>query len=268
VIRRRGRVALALTSVLTSLAASVPTAAFAGEQTAAYRASGAQSRLFDQYDNDGYSLAVAAGEGGSVELKVRVLDAPLESAAPFPTAAGVDRALPAAPERDAFARAKTRGSATQAEAVRKMLLAIASEIRYDADRDRNQDPAAVFASRRAYCVGYAELAVDLLRRVGISARTVQGVLRTDAGADRYDAEIGGVYHRWIEVWYPDRGYAFSDPAASINGVDARYVPFDRRSLTRPKSLTITEVQRPEGVLGYSRVSAGPTTLLIRASAIR
>ena len=65
---------------------------------------------------------------------------------------------------------------------------------YDPDRDRNQDPAAVFASRRAYCVGYAELAVDLLRRVGISARTVQGILRTDAGADRYDPEIGGVYH--------------------------------------------------------------------------
>jgi transglutaminase-like putative cysteine protease len=264
VIRRRGGVVLAIS--LASLAASISSAAFAGEQTAAYRASGVQSGLFDQYDNDGYSLAVASGPGGSVELRVRVVDAPLESAAPFPTAARPDSALAPAPERDAFAREKTRGSATQAEAVRRMLLAVASEIRYDADRDRNQDPAAVFASRRAYCVGYAELAVDLLRRVGIAARTVQGVLRTDASADRYDVEIGGVYHRWIEVWYPDRGYAFSDPAASINGVDARYVPFDRRSLTRPKGLTITEVQRPEGVLEYSRVSAGPTTVLIRASA--
>jgi transglutaminase-like putative cysteine protease len=266
VTRWSGRVAFAV--ALPSLAASVASTAFAGEQTAGYRASGAQSGLFDQYDNDGYSLAVAAGAGGSVELKVRVLDAPLESAAPFPTAAGPDRALPPAPERDAFAREKTRGSATQAEAVRSVLLAIASEIRYDADRDRNQDPAAVFASRRAYCVGYAELAVDLLRRVGISARTVQGVLRTDAGADRYDADIGGVYHRWIEVWYPDRGYAFSDPAASINGVDARYVPFDRRSLTRPKSLRIAQVQRPEGVLRYSPVRAGMTTVLVRASAQR
>ena len=31
------------------------------------------------------------------------------------------------------------------------------------------------------------------------------------GADRYEPEIGGAYHRWIEVWYPDRGYVFSDP---------------------------------------------------------
>ena len=69
----------------------------------------------------------------------------------------------------------------------------------------------MFASRRAYCVGFAELAVDLLRRVGISARTVQGILRTDPGADGYEAAIGGVYHRWIEVYYPDRGYVFSDP---------------------------------------------------------
>ncbi|HEY6147832.1 MAG TPA: hypothetical protein VIZ69_09045, partial [Thermoanaerobaculia bacterium] len=113
----------------------------------------AQSGLFDQYDNDGYSLAVAAGAGGSVELKVRVLDAPLESAARFPSAAAPDRSLPPAPDRDAFAREKARGSATQAEAVRRILLAVASEIRYDPDRDRNQDPGAVFASRRAYCVG-------------------------------------------------------------------------------------------------------------------
>jgi hypothetical protein len=264
VTRWSGGIALAL----ASFAASFPSAVFAGEQTAAYRASGAQSGLFDQYDNDGYSLAVASGAGGSVELRVRVVDAPLESAAPFPTAAGPDRTLPPAAERDSFAREKTRGSATQAEAVRRLLLAVASEIRYDADRDRNQDPAAVFASRRAYCVGYAELAVDLLRRVGISARTVQGVLRTDAGADRYDPEIGGVYHRWIEVWYPDRGYAFSDPAASINGVDARYVPFDRRSLTRPKSLRITEVQPREGLLRYSPVRVGITTVLVRASTER
>ncbi|HYK41499.1 MAG TPA: transglutaminase-like domain-containing protein [Thermoanaerobaculia bacterium] len=266
--RRSGGAASGAVFVLASLTASVSSVAIAGEQTAAYRASGAQSGLFDQYDNDGYSLSVASGEGGVLDLRVRVVDAPLESAAPYPTKALPDRALSPAPEREAFAREKAQGSATQAEAVRRLLVAVASEVRYDADRDRNQDPAAVFASRRAYCVGYAELAVDLLRRIGISARTVQGVLRTEKTADRYDPAIGGVYHRWIEVWYPDRGYAFSDPAASVNGIDARYIPFDERSLTRPKSLTITEVQRPEGVLGYSRVPAGTTTVLIRASAKR
>jgi transglutaminase-like putative cysteine protease len=239
--------------------------ALAGEQAAVYRASGADARLFDQYDNDGYSLAVAAQPDGSLELTVRVSDAPLESRAPFPTKLAADGALPAAPDRDEYARRLVDGSRTQAEAVRRVLLGIASEIRYDPDRVRNQDPAAVFSTRRAYCVGFAELAVDLLRRIRVRARTVQGVLRTEPGSDRYEAEIGGAYHRWIEVWYPDRGWVFSDPWASVNGIDARYLPFDRRALTRPKGLTVTEVVPAEGSLGYASVKAGPTVVRVRST---
>ncbi len=236
-----------------------------GEQRAVYHADGAQTGLFDQYDNDGYSLAVAPTADGGVELRVRVVDARLESSAPYRAGAPSEPSLPRAPDRDAFARALARESRTQAAAVRRVLLGIAAEVRYDPDRLRNQDPAAVFASRRAYCVGFAELAVDLLRRVGISARTVQGILRTDASADRYERDIGGVYHRWIEVWYPDRGYVFSDPAASINGVDARYVPFDRRSLRRPESLRVTAAIPPTGRLDYSSVRAGDATVRVRTA---
>lgn len=237
----------------------------AGEQRAVYRAAGAQAGLFDQYDNDGYSLAAAPAADGGVELRVRVVDARLESSAPYRAGAAHDAALAPAPDRDAFARALARGSRTQAGAVRRVLLGIATEVRYDGDRLRRQDPAAVFASRRAYCVGFAELAVDLLRRLGISARTVQGILRTDASADRYEKEIGGVYHRWIEVWYPDRGYVFSDPAASINGVDARYVPFDRRSLKRPESLRLVAAVPPSGRLDYEPVRAGDVTMRVRTA---
>lgn len=240
--------------------------AFGAEQTAVYRAGGAEAGLFDQYDNDGYSLAVVAASDGSLELRVRVSDAPLESRAPYPTATSRDDSLPPAADRDAFAAALAKGSGTQAEAVRRILLAIAKEVTYDPDRLRNQDPAAVFGSRRAYCVGFAELAVDLLRRVGIRARTVQGILRTEPGSDRFEAAIGGAYHRWIEVYYPDRGYVFSDPWASVNGVDARYLPFDRRSLRRPQSLTVVEVKASEGVLGYVPVQAGRVTVRVRSTA--
>ncbi|MEO8432162.1 MAG: transglutaminase-like domain-containing protein [Acidobacteriota bacterium] len=236
-----------------------------GEQRAVYHADGAQAGLFDQYDNDGYSLAAAPAAGGGLELRVRVVDSPLESAAPYPTGATPDRALPPAPDRDTFAKSLAAGSRTQAAAVSRVLLGIASEVRFDPDRLRNQDPSAVFASRRAYCVGFAELAVDLLRRVGIPARTVQGILRADPSADRYEREIGGVYHRWIEVFYPDRGYVFSDPSASVNGVDARYVPFDRRSLKRPHALRLTEAAPPSGRLDYASVRAGPVTMRVRAS---
>jgi transglutaminase-like putative cysteine protease len=236
----------------------------ASEQSAVYRAVGADARLFDQYDNDGYSLEVSAGANGSVELKVRVSDSPLASNAPFPARERPRAARVAAPDRDAFARGLAAGSRTEAEAVRRVLLGLAARVAYDPDRLRRQDPGAVFSSGRAYCVGFAELAVDLLARIGIAARTVQGVLTTEPGADGYEANIGGAFHRWIEVYYPDRGYVFSDPLSSVNGVDARYVAFSRRAWTRPHNLALTALSRT-GDLSYDTLRAGDKTLRVRAT---
>jgi hypothetical protein len=72
-----------------------------------------------------------------------------------------------------------------------------------------------------------------------------------------------VYHRWIEVFYADRGYVFSDPAASINGVDARYIPFERRALTRPQSLRVTELSPVKGSLLYETVRSADSVLRVR-----
>jgi len=202
----RGPRAVAL---VVALAAAASRCA-AADELAVYRAGGPDAALFDQYDNDGYSLAVSRAADGSLSLTVRVSAAPLQSRAPFPPRAP-EPGPPPSDERDAWAAAHAAGARTQAQAVERILSGIASEIRYDPDRDRRQDPSAVFASRRAHCVGFAELAVDLLRRAGISARTVQGILRTPTNAVGYDVAIGGVYHRWIEVYYPDRGYVFSVP---------------------------------------------------------
>jgi hypothetical protein len=232
------------------------------EETAVYRARGADARLFDQYDNDGYTHSVAARDDGALELTVRVSDSPLGSRAPFPTSFPVDAALSPAPDRDVLAGNLAAGTVRQAEAVERVLVGIAGLVRYDPDRQRRQDPAAVLASRRAHCVGFAELAVDLLRRVGIPTRTVQGILRTGPGQEGYEAEIGGAYHRWIEVYYPDRGFVFSDPWTSVNGVDARYVPFARRSLERPRMLAL-EVVSSSGQLGYGRVRSGDATVRLR-----
>jgi transglutaminase-like putative cysteine protease len=247
---------------LGAIAFAVAAVAAGAEQVARYRGYGDALRLFDQFDNDGYSLAVSAGPGGSVELSVRVSDSPLASRAPFPTRLPRDRNLPRAPERDAFADTSARGATTEAAAVERILGALAATVRYDPDHVRRQDPATVFSEKRANCVGLSELAVDLLRRAGIRARTVQGVLKTEPGTPAYDPEIGGAYHRWIEVHYPDRGFAFSDPSASVNGVDARYLPFSRRAYSRPKDLRLTPVLM-SGTLGYHSVRAGSTRLLLR-----
>jgi transglutaminase-like putative cysteine protease len=244
-------------------AAAIAAVASGGEQVARYRGEGEAARLFDQFDNDGYSLAVSAGPKGSVELLVRVSDSPLSSRAPYPTGLPRDPALPRAPERDAFAESNARGSVTEAIAVERLLAALATLVRYDPDRVRRQDPSAVFTEKRANCVGLSELAVDLLRRAGIRARTVQGVLKSDPGTAGYDPEIGGVYHRWIEVHYPDRGFVFSDPSASVNGVDARYLPFGRRAYAKPRDLRLRPMSF-SGDLAYETLRAGEVALRRRA----
>jgi len=246
-------------AILAALA--LPPAALADE-LALYRARTADAGLFDQYDNDGYSLAVSPGDKGSLELRVRVSGQPLASRSPFPTGMPREPGLAASAERDAFAETLASGSRTEAEAVERILSAIASSVRYDPDRVRRQDPASVFASRRAHCVGFAELSVDLLRRVGIPARTVQGILRARPGSDGYEAAIGGVYHRWIEIYYPDRGFVFSDPSSSINSVDSRYVPFGKRALERPRNLTLTQIES-SGRLDYPVLRLPDATLRIR-----
>ena len=250
--------------VLAAACAAAAPRAGRADELAVYRATGAEPGLFDQYDNDGYSLAVARGRDGALELSVRVSGSALASRAPYPPSAPPvrDATLPPAPERDAWAAALAGDARTEADAVERILAGIAGAVRYDADRARRQDPASVFASRRAHCVGFAELAVDLLRRAGLTARTVQGVLRTASDAEGYDSHIGGVYHRWIEVYYPDRGFVFSDPSASINGVDARYIPFGRRELERPRGLTLTSVET-SGRLDYPVLRLPQATLRVR-----
>jgi transglutaminase-like putative cysteine protease len=235
--------------------------AMAADEVAVYRAGGPDAALFDQYDNDGYSLAVSRGENGALTLTVRVSGSPLESRAPYPTRVREERLTPSA-ERDAWAASLAAGARTQAEAVERILAGVASEIRYDPDRLRLQDPATVFATRKAHCVGFAELSVDLLRRAGISARTVQGILRTAPDAAGFDPSIGGVYHRWVEIYYPDRGFVFSDPSASINGVDARYLPFGRRALERPAHLTLTRVEA-SGQLEFPLWKLGGVAVRVR-----
>lgn len=252
-----------MSRVLAGFLAAMVAAACAGEQGARYRGEGDAIRLFDQYDNDGYSLAVLPARDGAVELVVTVSDSPLESRAPYPTGLPRDPSLTAAPARDAYVERLVRGATTQADAVERLLAGLASHVRYDPDRVRRQDPAAVFRERRANCVGLSELAVDLLRRAAIRARTVQGVLRAEPGSASYDPAVGGAYHRWIEIHYPDRGFVFSDPSASINGVDARYVPFGKRAYVRPVGLRVKPLSLT-GDLNYRTVRAGRAVLRARA----
>src|SRR5207253_457308 len=61
----RGLVKRGAAALLTLL---IGAGARAAEERAVYRATGQDARLFDQYDNDGYSLSVTPAADGSLEL--------------------------------------------------------------------------------------------------------------------------------------------------------------------------------------------------------
>ena len=163
----------------------------------------------EPYANAGYRLRVD-GRTASVEVAL----APLRSRVPF--------SLPSArPDGDAIARlarAVTHGASTRYEAASRLLGWVASNVRYELDRSAPQDAPSVLARRRAYCTGVARLTVALLQVVGIPAREVPGFLAAPPGAG-----VPEGYHRWVEVFFEDVGWVFSDPLLSHHYVPATYV---------------------------------------------
>jgi len=212
--------------------------------TAVYLVHGRDAALFDHYDVDGYSLEAVPVANG-LRLTVRTAPEPRGDDAAFCAAKSPAVGLTPAPERDALSLRLTRDASLESQAVASILDWISREITYDPERSLPQDPASVFALRKAYCVGFAELAVDLLRRAGISAATVQGVLVSEPETPGYDPDLSGVYHRWVKVFYPGRGWRFADPLAGFGGVGARYVPFSDRAWTKPEDLKLWKVRSPE-----------------------
>ena len=225
------KAALALAAILCALPA--------GAETAVYLAHGRDASLFGQYDVNGFSVE-AFPERSGVKLVVRTEPSGPERRSLY----APDRSrfrLPIAPDRDALAASLSRGKTVEREVEKAILGWVSAEIAYDPDRRLPQDPVSVFGSRRAYCVGFAELAVDLLRRAGIAAETVQGILVADPSMPGYAPELGGVYHRWVKIYSPGRGWRFADPLARRGAVNAHYVPFAHRSWTRPEDLHLQRI---------------------------
>lgn len=78
-----------------------------------------------------------------------------------------------------------------------------------------QDAVSVLQRRRGRCSGRANATVGLLRRLGLPARVVHGVLL---------AEAGPRLHRWGEVWLGEAGWVPFDPGVAVGAVSVRYLP--------------------------------------------
>jgi hypothetical protein len=192
------------------------------------------------YSNSSYSQKVLQEDEFSKRVLIEVNLAPLNSTVAFPVSAqqmsyqmrsflGPGKDIPVN-EGNLLsqARALTQGSRTVQEAVTVIFNWIVDNFTYDAGRGTPQDGRSVFYSKRGSCVGYTNLSIAMLRSLGIPARYAHGYLPPgyDWGISKkyWGVQIsGGGYHAWVEVYYPDVGWCFSDLLHSKNFVDPFHV---------------------------------------------
>jgi len=109
------------------------------------------------------------------------------------------------PEIVAKATELVEGVVTEVEAVEAILTWLRAYLVYDETFSLPNDAASVFRNRSGVCAGFSNLAVALLRAADIPSR-VQSVCIMP----------GNGWHAVAEVYFPDAGWAISDPQGSMH----------------------------------------------------
>ncbi len=192
------------------------------------------------YSNNSFTQKVLQEDEFSKRVLVEVNLGRLNSKAPFPVSGqqlGWEMKSFLVPEKDipvtegaivTQAKQLSQNARTVQEAVSAIFHWIVDSHTYDAGPNTPQDGRSVFTSKRGSCVGYTNLAIAMLRAVNIPARYAHGYLPPgyDWGISKkyWGVQIsGGGYHGWVEIFYPDIGWAFSDLLHSQNFVDPFHV---------------------------------------------
>jgi hypothetical protein len=122
----------------------------------------------------------------------------------------------------------TRGSRYVHEATHAILSWLADNLTFDTSIKVPSDAVSALKYKKAYCVGYSNLAVALLRAAGIPARVAHGYLppgyEWGFSKEYWGVKVNdGGYHAYLEIYYPDTGWAFSDAEHSHNFVDPFHI---------------------------------------------
>jgi len=122
----------------------------------------------------------------------------------------------------------TRGSRYAHEAANAILNWVADNLTFDASITVPSDALSAMKYRKAYCVGYSNLAVALLRAAGIPARVAHGYLppgyEWGFSKEYWGVKVNdGGFHAYLEIYYPDTGWSFSDAEHSNNFVDPFHI---------------------------------------------
>ncbi|MCR4963679.1 MAG: S-layer homology domain-containing protein, partial [Firmicutes bacterium] len=130
------------------------------------------------------------------------------------------------------------GQETNPYLIAKMLYAAVNLYVDYQESDLPQDAKSVLNRRSAYCEGYVNLLVALLRAAGIPARAQNGYLFQPESqiVDLYTEsandwlQINALRHTWLEFYLPQAGWLFCDPSqiytSVIDGAVNKFVNWD------------------------------------------
>ena len=215
--------------------------------------------LVTAYENNGYRL-----RWQNDEVVVEVTAAPLASKAAFsPPGRGAGG--------DPLARLALRvttGAKTQSEAASRLLNWVARNIEYSLDREAPQSAPAVLERRTGYCTGIARLTVALLQAAGIRSREVAGYVYGRGGGPSPELGPAQGYHRWIEIYYPDAGWVFSDPLTSHNWVPANYLRLGSEQLDLGSGVDGLLLERRDQILPVDLYPGGALGVRARRNSDR
>jgi transglutaminase-like putative cysteine protease len=266
--------------LLVLLAAAAPAAGASPRiEWATYRVAGESPWRFARpVEAAGYRVILSSPDGRTLDARVEVDNAPFGADAPFPPAIGSlppeARALLAEPRADdpaldAASRQVLAGTSSTLEAVERVVGFTARHVAY-ALPDGNETASSALRTGRGSCVGRSLLAADLLLRAGVPARQVTGLLVASDPKELtpdsrlvFNTALGGVRHRWIEVYVPSLGWVPSDPGGLANTVTARHLALSRQPasgfhagvVARSEEARRPALDGPEGGLALARPRA-------------
>ncbi|HSB34183.1 MAG TPA: transglutaminase-like domain-containing protein, partial [Nitrospirota bacterium] len=212
-----------------------------GEHTVVYDIVNPRGVAFiPDYSNESFDQKVISQDEFSKRVRVTSRMAPMKTRVPFPVpprmlSASVSRYLSAERDRQSdhpsivrLAGDITRGSRYAHEAANDVLSWVADNLTFDASVTVPADALSALRYKRAYCVGYSNLTVALLRAAGIPARVAHGYLppgyEWGFSKEYWGVKVNdGGFHAYLEIYYPDTGWVFSDAEHAHNFVDPFHI---------------------------------------------
>jgi hypothetical protein len=227
--------------LITSVNAQAGLTVLEGEHTVTYDIVNPRGVAFiPDYANESFVQKVLSHDEFSTRVQVTSKMTPMKTRVPFPVPSGMVTGTLQQylmPERDRqssdpyiikLARDLVQGSKYAHEAANSILTWIADNLTFDSSITVPSDASSALKYRKAYCVGYSNLAVAMLRAVGIPARVAHGYLppgyEWGFSKDYWGVKVNdGGFHAYLEIFYPDTGWVFTDAEHSHHFVDPFHI---------------------------------------------